>query len=122
MFMDILLLILVQRHMRMPSVHRSSDIRERVHDIPISIKTLLPVIQERLLDAISFVLAKTPYRTTYGVTPLVRPLRNPSTPSMEISGPALTQLALHTLTTFDLQVHLISSLKTILLFTTVVVE
>ena len=67
-----------------------------------SLKNLLPMVQERLLDSISFVLAKTPYRTTQGVSPLTR-----SMPSslMEISGPALTQLALHTLTTFDLQVH-----------------
>jgi FKBP12-rapamycin complex-associated protein len=81
-----------------------------VHGVKFSIKPLLPEIQEKLLDSISFVLAKTPYRTSRGVTPIVRPLKSPSTPStMDISGPALTQLALHTLTTFDLQVHLISS-------------
>ncbi|XP_024379368.1 serine/threonine-protein kinase TOR [Physcomitrium patens] len=70
------------------------------------IDSLLPVIQERLLDSISFVLAKTPYRTTRGVTPVVRPLKNAWMPStMDISGPALTQLALNTLTNFDLRGH-----------------
>ncbi|KAG0576661.1 hypothetical protein KC19_5G097200 [Ceratodon purpureus] len=77
-----------------------------LEQIASSIKPLLPEIQEKLLDSISFVLAKTPYRTTRGVTPIVRPLKSPSTPStVEISGPALMQLALHTLTTFDLQGH-----------------
>jgi hypothetical protein len=66
------------------------------------------MVQERLLDSISFVLAKTPYRTTQGVPPLTRTM--PSS-LMEISGPALTQLALHTLTTFDLQVHFLFILK-----------
>lgn len=93
------------------------DLRECVPGVDFSIRPLLPEIQERLLDSISFVVAKTPYRTTRGVTPpVVRQLRSPSTPStMEVSGPALTQLALHTLTTFDLQVHLISSLNASLL-------
>lgn len=79
--------------------------------VAFRIDSLLPVIQERLLDSISFVLAKTPYRTTRGVTPVVRPLKNAWMPStMDISGPALTQLALNTLTNFDLRVRLTISL------------
>lgn len=74
--------------------------------IASSIRSLLPEIQERLLDSISFVVAKTPYRTTRGLPVNVRAIRSISSPSsMEVSGPALTQLALHTLTTFDLQGH-----------------
>lgn len=78
---------------------------DALKQIASSIRSLLPEIQERLLDSISFVVAKTPYRTTRGVPVNVRAIRSISSPSsMEVSGPALTQLALHTLTTFDLQV------------------
>jgi hypothetical protein len=70
-----------------------------------SLPELLPTVQEKLLDSISFVLAKAPYRTTRGGLALVRPATSPITsPVVECTGPALTQLALHTLTTFNLQV------------------
>ncbi len=70
-----------------------------------SLPVLLPTVQEKLLDSISFVLAKAPYRTTRGGSALVRPATSPITaPVVECTGPALTQLALHTLTTFNLQV------------------
>jgi FKBP12-rapamycin complex-associated protein len=67
--------------------------------------SLLPTIQERLLDSISFVLAKSSYRSAKstgvpGRSPVV-----PSSPqSFELNGPALVQLALTTLTTFPLEV------------------
>jgi FKBP12-rapamycin complex-associated protein len=74
--------------------------------ISSNLPVLLPTVQEKLLDSISFVLAKAPYRTTRGGLALVRPATSPITvPVVECTGPALTQLALHTLTTFNLQGH-----------------
>jgi len=117
-FLHILVFTLVQRYFGKSYILSFFDPRECVPGVEFSIGPLLPEIQERLLDSISFVVAKTPYRTTRGVIPVVRQLRSPSTPStMEVTGPALTQLALHTLTTFDLQVYLMSSLYSRLLLT-----
>lgn len=69
-----------------------------------SIDSLLPKIQENLLETISYVLAKTPYRAVKGVT-----VRSGSSSSLQavpdIPSPALTQLALRTLTEFNLKVR-----------------
>lgn len=67
--------------------------------------SLLPQVQERLLESISLVLAKAPYRPSKAGAPVPRIPSAPSTPvGSEYVGPALTQLALQTLTNFDLQV------------------
>ena len=67
--------------------------------------SLLPTIQERLLDSISFVLLKSSYQSAKTTTVPGRSPIVPSSPqSFELNGPALVQLALTTLTTFNLEV------------------
>lgn len=71
-----------------------------------SIPSLLPTIQDRLLDSISMVLSKSHY-------PLGRPAASMSRGTVvnvpqqvsELSGPALVQLALQTLARFNFKVQ-----------------
>lgn len=80
---------------------------EALESIVSSLPTLLSTVQERLLDSISFVLAKSTYRSAK--TTSAGPTRAPVVPSSpqapELTGAALIQLALRTLTTFDLKGH-----------------
>lgn len=70
-----------------------------------SIPSLLPTIQERLLDYISMVLSKTHYRQEKPAvaTPRVTPTNGPQQ-ILEISSSALVQLALQTLARFNFKV------------------
>ncbi|MCO5588585.1 hypothetical protein L7F22_042542 [Adiantum nelumboides] len=80
---------------------------EALESIVSSLPALLPTVQERLLDSISFVLAKSTYRSAKAVSAVpTRPLGVPSSPqSPEVTGASLVQLALRTLTTFNLKGH-----------------
>ncbi|BBN14806.1 serine/threonine-protein kinase mTOR [Marchantia polymorpha subsp. ruderalis] len=79
---------------------------DSLKQISSSMPSLLPQVQERLLESISLVLAKAPYRPSKAGAPVPRIPSAPSTPvGSEYVGPALTQLALQTLTNFDLQGH-----------------
>lgn len=72
---------------------------------PCSLPVLLPSIQERLLDALSLILAKKPYRPPPAAAAVAR---SPSLGSpglqTDLTAAGLTQLALRTLGTFDLGV------------------
>ncbi|KAH9295237.1 hypothetical protein KI387_038825, partial [Taxus chinensis] len=84
----------------------SPTLVEALDQIASSLPSLLPTIQERLLDCISIVLSKTLYRTVrtggavvHGNTVLS------SQQILDVSGPALVQLALRTLATFNFKGH-----------------
>ncbi|CAM6130085.1 unnamed protein product [Calypogeia fissa] len=85
----------------------SPTLVESLRQISTSLPSLLPTVQEKLLESISLVLAKTPYRSARAVgTAPTRSVSSPSTPApAEYVGPYLTQLALRTLTTFNIQNH-----------------
>jgi hypothetical protein len=70
-----------------------------------SLPVLLPSIQERLLDALSLILAKKPYRPPPAAAAVARSpsLGSPGLQS-DLTAAGLTQLALRTLGTFDLAV------------------
>lgn len=77
-----------------------------LESIVSSLPSLLSTVQERLLDSISFVLAKSSYRSAKATMVPTRALVVPGSPQLlELTGPALVQLALRTLTTFDLKGH-----------------
>ncbi|MCO5558518.1 hypothetical protein L7F22_012103 [Adiantum nelumboides] len=80
---------------------------EALESIVSRLPSLLPTVQERLLDSISFVLAKSTYRSAKAISAVPpRPLGVPSSPqSPEVTGASLVQLALRTLTTFNLKGH-----------------
>ncbi|KAI4295808.1 hypothetical protein L6164_035812 [Bauhinia variegata] len=84
----------------------STVLVETLEQISSSIPSLLPTIQERLLDCISMVLSKSHY-------PLGRPavgmgrgtVMNATQQVSELSGSALVQLALQTLARFNFKGH-----------------
>ncbi|KAH7427560.1 hypothetical protein KP509_10G049200 [Ceratopteris richardii] len=69
--------------------------------------SLLSTVQERLLDSISFVLAKSSYHSAKAIS--AAPARSPPVPSSpqpsDLTNSELVQLALRTLTTFNLKGH-----------------
>lgn len=72
-----------------------------------SIPSLLPTIQERLLDSISFVLSKAPYPPSrLSSTGSIRAgtVVNASQSSSDVNSAELVQLALHTLAHFNFKV------------------
>lgn len=70
-----------------------------------SLPVLLPSIQERLLDVLSLILAKKPFRPPSAASPLARsPSLGSPVLQSELTAAGLTQLALRTLATFDLTV------------------
>ncbi|KAI3889270.1 hypothetical protein MKX03_003947, partial [Papaver bracteatum] len=84
----------------------SSTLVESLEQITVSIPSLLPTIQERLLDSISVALSRTLYshsRTGVVVT-RGNVINNPNQVS-ELSGSALVQLALQTLARFNFKGH-----------------
>lgn len=84
---------------------------ELSHD---SIPSLLPTIQERLLDCISLVLSKSHYSQTRPAVPLVRGnMMNIPQQISDLNGSALVQLALQTLARFNFKVciKLLSAMK-----------
>ncbi|KAK9058046.1 hypothetical protein SSX86_022886 [Deinandra increscens subsp. villosa] len=84
----------------------SSVLVESLEQITISIPSLLPAIQDRLLESISIVLSK-PHSThakTSGTPSRVNTANNMQQVS-DLSGSALDQLALQTLTRFNFKGH-----------------
>ena len=70
-----------------------------------SIPSLLPTIQDRLLDCISLVLSKSLYFQARPAAALVRgTAANVPQPVAELCGSALVQLALQTLARFNFKV------------------
>lgn len=84
----------------------SDTLVQALDQIASSLPSLLPTIQERLLDCISVVLSKTPYRTTRPGGSVVRSntVINPHQ-VLDVSGPALVQRALKTLANFNFKGH-----------------
>lgn len=84
----------------------SDTLVEALDQIAYSLPSLLPTIQERLLDCISLVLSKSPYRTTRPGGSIVRAntVINPHQ-ILDVSGPALVQRALTTLANFNFKGH-----------------
>ncbi|KAI3733193.1 hypothetical protein L1987_64413 [Smallanthus sonchifolius] len=84
----------------------SSVLVESLEQITISIPSLLPTIQDRLIESISIVLSKSqnaPTRTS-GTPSRVNTVNNTQQVS-ELSGSALEQLALQTLARFNFKGH-----------------
>uniref|UniRef100_A0A1D1Y0I7 Serine/threonine-protein kinase TOR n=2 Tax=Anthurium amnicola TaxID=1678845 RepID=A0A1D1Y0I7_9ARAE len=86
----------------------SPTLVESLEQITLSVPSLLPIVQERLLDCISLVLSRTPYPQVRGAVAVgvsrVNTMNNPQQMS-EIGGSALTQLALRTLAHFNFKGH-----------------
>ncbi|KAK8942075.1 Serine/threonine-protein kinase TOR [Platanthera guangdongensis] len=79
---------------------------DTLDQITFSIPSLLPTIQERLLDCISMVLSKSPYpQTKSGVTASRANMANNLQQFSDISGSILVQLALRTLAHFNFKGH-----------------
>ncbi|XP_017970870.1 PREDICTED: serine/threonine-protein kinase TOR [Theobroma cacao] len=84
----------------------SPTLVEALEQITVSIPSLLPTIQDRLLDSISLVLSKSPYFQARPAAALVRgTAANIPQPVSELSGSALVQLALQTLARFNFKGH-----------------
>ncbi|KAL6013172.1 hypothetical protein ACLOJK_003664 [Asimina triloba] len=84
----------------------SSTLVEALEQITDSIPSLLPTIQERLLDCISMALSKSPYpQARLGVT-VARPNVMAGTQQVsDVTGSTLVQLALRTLARFNFKGH-----------------
>eukprot|EP00253_Pinus_taeda_P006415 PITA_06415 len=84
----------------------SDTLVKALDQIASSLPSLLPTIQERLLDCISEVLSKTPYRITRsgGSVPRANTSIYPRQ-VLDVCGPALVQLALKTLANFNFKGH-----------------
>lgn len=79
---------------------------EALEQITISIPSLLPTIQDRLLDCISLVLSKSHYSQVKPAVPSVRGSTiNIGTQISDLNGSALVQLALQTLARFNFRGH-----------------
>ncbi|KAK6257755.1 hypothetical protein QUC31_001214, partial [Theobroma cacao] len=88
----------------------SPTLVEALEQITVSIPSLLPTIQDRLLDSISLVLSKSPYFRARPLAALVRgTAANIPQPMSELSGSALVQLALQTLARFNFRKLLIAA-------------
>lgn len=83
----------------------SDTLVEALDLIASSLPSLLPTIQERLLDCISVVLSKTPYRITRSGGSVVRANTVGNPHQVLDVGPALVQLALKTLANFNFKGH-----------------
>ncbi|EFJ04540.1 hypothetical protein SELMODRAFT_449361, partial [Selaginella moellendorffii] len=80
-------------------------LEKALNQIVTSLPSLLPPIQERLLDFISLVLCKAPYFSQRKSLLVRLPQKAVGLPSSEIQGPALVQLALKILTNFNFKGH-----------------
>ncbi|KAB2050892.1 hypothetical protein ES319_A12G018000v1 [Gossypium barbadense] len=84
----------------------SPTLVESLEQITVSIPSLLPTIQDRLLDCISLVLSKSHYFHARPAAALVRgTAANIPQPVSELSGSAFVQLALQTLARFNFKGH-----------------
>ncbi|XP_044490228.1 serine/threonine-protein kinase TOR-like isoform X2 [Mangifera indica] len=89
-----------------PSASLSSTLVDALEQITVSIPSLLPTIQDRLLDSISLVLSKSLYSQTRPSAPLVRGnMMNIPQQVLDLNGSALVQLALQTLARFNFKGH-----------------
>ncbi|EEF44132.1 fkbp-rapamycin associated protein, putative [Ricinus communis] len=101
----------MEQHVRnllevMFSAGLSSTLVEALEQITISIPSLLPTIQDRLLDSISLVLSKSHYSQARPAASMARgsTVNIPQRVS-DLSGSALVQLALQTLARFNFKGH-----------------
>ncbi|KAJ6299158.1 hypothetical protein OIU76_020180 [Salix suchowensis] len=84
----------------------SPTLVEALEQISDSIPSLLPTIQERLLDCISLVLSKSYFSQSRAAIHTVRGgMTNAPQQVSDLSGPALVQLALQTLARFNFKGH-----------------
>ncbi|KAK4259382.1 hypothetical protein QN277_005720 [Acacia crassicarpa] len=84
----------------------STVLVESLEQISNSIPSLLPTIQDRLLDSISMVLSKSHYTLGKPAASMGRgTMVNAPQQVSELSGPALVQLALQTLARFNFKGH-----------------
>ncbi|XP_057821315.1 serine/threonine-protein kinase TOR isoform X2 [Cryptomeria japonica] len=84
----------------------SPTLVESLDQIASSLPSLLPTIQDRLLDCISIVLSKTSYRTVRSGGAVVRPSTVLiSQQILDANDPTLIQLALRTLANFNFKGH-----------------
>ncbi|KAK6945935.1 Phosphatidylinositol 3-/4-kinase, catalytic domain [Dillenia turbinata] len=84
----------------------SETLVEALNQITVSIPSLLPTIQDRLLDSISLALSRSPYHQTRQAVPVVRGnLTNSPQQVADISNSILVQLALQTLARFNFKGH-----------------
>ncbi|XP_058007343.1 serine/threonine-protein kinase TOR isoform X4 [Hevea brasiliensis] len=84
----------------------SSTLVEALEQITLSIPSLLPSIQDRLLDSISLVLSKYPYSQARPAAPMARgSAMNAPQKVSDLSVSALVQLALQTLARFNFKGH-----------------
>ncbi|XP_058190488.1 serine/threonine-protein kinase TOR [Rhododendron vialii] len=84
----------------------SSILVEALEQITVSIPSLLPTIQDRLLDCISTVLSKSHYVQARSSIAMTRgSTMNATQQVAELSGSALVQLALQTLARFNFKGH-----------------
>ncbi|XP_010557538.1 PREDICTED: serine/threonine-protein kinase TOR isoform X2 [Tarenaya hassleriana] len=84
----------------------SPTLVEALEQITISIPSLLPTVQDRLLDCISLVLSKSHYSQTKPPVTLIRGTAVNVAPQFsELSGSAQVQLALQTLARFNFKGH-----------------
>ncbi|KAH7833670.1 hypothetical protein Vadar_008595 [Vaccinium darrowii] len=81
----------------------SSTLVEALEQITVSIPSLLPTIQDRLLDCISAVLSKSQARSSIAMTR--GSTTNATQQVADLSGSALVQLALQTLAHFNFKGH-----------------
>ncbi|XP_047315173.1 serine/threonine-protein kinase TOR isoform X1 [Impatiens glandulifera] len=84
----------------------SSTLVEALDKISVSIPSLLPTIQERLLSCISVVLSKSPHSNSRSLVTMNRAnITNTAQHIMELTVPAMVQLALQTLARFNFKGH-----------------
>ncbi|KAI3962253.1 hypothetical protein MKX01_030803, partial [Papaver californicum] len=84
----------------------SSTLAEALEQIIVGIPSLLPTIQERLLDSISVALSRAPFpRSRAGFVVARANVMNNPRQVAELSGSALVQLALQTLGRFNFKGH-----------------
>ncbi|KAJ0981872.1 hypothetical protein J5N97_010127 [Dioscorea zingiberensis] len=84
----------------------SSTLVEALEQITLSIPSLLPTIQERLLDSISIALSKAPYpQAKPGAAVNRANVPNNAPQCSDVSGSGLVQLALRTLAHFNFKGH-----------------
>lgn len=84
----------------------STTLVDALEQITVSIPSLLPTIQDRLLDCISFVLSKSHYsQARPAATPIRGNVMNIPQQVSDLNGSALVQLALQTLARFNFKGH-----------------
>ncbi|KAH9655475.1 serine/threonine-protein kinase TOR [Citrus sinensis] len=84
----------------------STTLVDALEQITVSIPSLLPTIQDRLLDCISFVLSKSHYSQARPAATAIRGnVMNIPQQVSDLNGSALVQLALQTLARFNFKGH-----------------